>query len=366
MNFLTFFLTGLLSGAGLFVQNDTTKTLDLSGTVIVNAHYAQEPVASLSVSPSSVVDTVDTANEFVKIALFADKTWRFVKLPGYVQDKSIFKMHWDTYSVNPYQKTVEELPEEWAIWLVDSLNQYHRPVKNNLKVRSAYGPRNNRIHQGVDLSIPAGTPIYAAFTGQVRVSRFSDKGYGNIVIIRHENGLETVYAHLSERKVEVGDWVDAGHIIGLCGSTGRSTGPHLHFEVRYQGFSFDPEWIMDFATGELNHRLFVLKKKYFGVNHAAAQNFEDEAKAQEEASQKAKQETEPAQASKPAQSSASKTTSSQTKKTTASNSQYYVVVEGDTLYAIASRNKTSVAALCKLNNIEETSILSIGQKIKLR
>lgn len=354
MNFLTLCLTAILAVTSMTEEKDTSKTLDLSGTVIVNAEYAQQPVASLEVSTSSVVDTLDSGREFVKVVLHSDKSWRYVKLPGYVQDRSIFKLHWETTVVNPYQKTKEELPEVWSIWLVDSLNQYHRPLKASLYPRSTYGPRNGRLHQGVDLAVPTGVPVYSAFTGQVRVSRYSQKGYGNIVVVRHENGLETVYAHLSERKVEVGDWIDAGHIIGLSGSTGRSNGPHLHFEVRYQGFSFDPEWIFDFQTGELKHRLFVLKKKYFGVNQSVAQKFEEEEKTAQE-TQKTEQ--------------ASQTTQTPKVKTTASagsSAQWHVVVAGDTLYAIASRNKTSVSALCRLNNIEENAILAIGQKIRIK
>jgi murein DD-endopeptidase MepM/ murein hydrolase activator NlpD len=190
----------------------------------------------------------------------------------------------------------------------------------------------------VDLPLTTGTPVHAAFNGQVRVSRYT-KGYGNLVIVRHENGLETFYGHLSERKVEVGEWVNAGHIIGLGGSTGRSTGPHLHFETRYQGFSFDPQWLIDFKTGELRHRLFVLKQKYFSQYSSYEQDFEDEM-FNEEADLKEAAEREAM--------------------------RWHIVRSGDTLYGLALANKTTVSAICRWNGISERSTLRIGQKLRVR
>ena len=372
---LTLLLSGLISGTDVVSMTDTTKTIDLTETVVVNAEYANQPVGSVETSDVSVVDTLDTADEYVKILLYGDKTWRYIKKDGFKQKPEIFKMHWETTTVNPYNKTEDKLPEAWAIWLVDSLDQFHVPFKGG--ILSKYGPRRGRVHQGIDLPLTLGTPVYVTFPGQVRVSRYSDKGYGNIVVIRHENGLETIYAHLSERKVSVGDWVNAGQVLGLGGSTGRSTGPHLHFEMRYQGFSFDPEWIIDFKKGELRQRLFILKKKYFGVNRAEAQNFEAEEAAEKAAAEKAAAEKAAAEKSetisetevaaapapKPAAAPAPKPS---TTYTTANGEVWHVVVEGDTLYALASRNRTTVAKVCELNNITETTLLQIGQKLRIK
>jgi murein DD-endopeptidase MepM/ murein hydrolase activator NlpD len=190
----------------------------------------------------------------------------------------------------------------------------------------------------VDIPLSTGDPVYATFTGQVRVSRYS-KGYGNLVIIRHENGLETFYGHLSERKVEVGDWVNAGQVIGLGGSTGRSTGPHLHYETRYQGFSFDPQWLIDFKTGELRHRLFVLKQKYFSQYCSYEQNFEDEMFNEEEDIREAAE---------------------------LEAMRWHVVRSGDTLYGLAIANRTTVAEICRLNGISSKATLRIGQKLRVR
>ena len=346
MFFLALLLSSILASTDTLAVKDTTpvKTIDLTGTVIVNADYANQPVASINKSDVSAVDTLDTADEFVKILLYGDRTWRYIKVGGDKQKPEVFNTHWETTSVNPYQKPVEKLPDAWSIWLVDSLSQFHCPYKGSIWPGGKYGPRKNRRHQGVDLPLTVGTPIYATFPGKVRVSRYSESGYGHYVVIRHENGLETFYAHLSEKNVAVGDWVNAGQVIGLGGSTGRSTGPHLHYEVRYQGFSFDPEWIVDFKKGTLRQRLFVLKKKYFGVNHADPQNFEDEVPEEKKN-----------EAAKPA-----------TTPTSSSGAVYHVIVSGDTLYALAVRNNTSVASICRLNNITENTVLQLGQKLRIK
>ena len=160
-----------------------------------------------------------------------------------------------------------------------------------------------------------------------------------MVVIRHENGIETFYAHLSKRLVEENDWVNAGDVIGYGGSTGRSTGPHLHFETRYKGYAFDPQWLIDFKTGQLRHRLFVLKKKYFNIYSNYEQDFEDEIKNEED-----------------------------DKKEDAEREamRWYTIKSGDTLGRIAINHGTTVSALCRLNGIKSTTTLKIGRKIRVR
>jgi murein DD-endopeptidase MepM/ murein hydrolase activator NlpD len=190
----------------------------------------------------------------------------------------------------------------------------------------------------VDLPLKTGEPIRAAFTGKVRISKYWG-AYGNVVVIRHENGIETFYAHLSERLVEADQWVNAGDVIGYGGSTGRSTGPHLHFETRYKGYAFDPQWLIDFKTGQLRHRLFVLKKKYFNIYSNYEQDFDDEAKNEEE-----------------------------DKKEDAEREamRWYTVKSGDTLSGIAYRNHTTVKEICRLNGIKPDVVLQIGKKLRVR
>lgn len=314
------------------VRLDTTKT------TLVIPRPALEPLKSLMVSPDDPIDTLDTVNEHVKVVLYADNTWQYYKTPDFKKLSGLFDEHWDEVNSNPYKMSLNDLPSAWSLWLVDSLDQYHCPYQGDVYYRGKFGMRRGRRHQGVDIPLKTGEPVYATFTGKVRMSKYFG-AYGNVVIIRHENGLETFYAHLSKRHVEAGDWVNAGDVIGLGGSTGRSTGPHLHFETRYNGFAFDPQWLIDFKTGELRHRLFVLKKKYFNIYSNYEQDFEDEMKNEEEDKKE------------DAEKAAMK---------------YYTIRSGDTLGRIAINNGTTVNALCRLNGITPKTTLRIGRRIRVR
>ena len=304
-------------------------------SALLKRHTPVAPVRTLG--QVAAIDTLPTTHEELQIVLFNDNTWRYVRTKPSKQEEDIFSEYWNTGVTHVYYGiTAENLPESVAIQLVDSLGSCHYPYKGNMS--SKYGPRGGRGHQGVDLPLKTGEPIYATFTGKVRVSKYWG-AYGNIVIIRHENGIETFYAHLSQRLVEANDWVNAGDVIGYGGSTGRSTGPHLHFETRYKGYAFDPQWLIDFKTGQLRHRLFVLKKKYFDIYSNYEQDFDDEAKNEEE-----------------------------DKKEDAEREamRWYTIKSGDTLGGIAYRNGTTVKELCRLNGIKANAILKIGRKIRVR
>ncbi len=285
----------------------------------------------------AVIDTLPTGNDALSIVLFNDNTWRYILSENYKNDPDIFSDHWNTSATHVYTDIdVNSLPEATALRLVDSLESYHYPYMG--RITSRYGPRKGRSHQGIDIGLKTGDPVYATFDGKVRFSKYSGD-YGNLVIIRHNNGLETYYAHLSQRDVEVGDWVVAGQQIGLGGSTGRSTGPHLHFEVRYKGQSFDPERIIDFNSGDLRRGELLLRRRHFSIYAKYEQDFgdEEEVAKQEEAERKA-----------------------------AAAVQYHTVRSGDTLGALARKYGTSVSRICQLNNIKSTSILRIGQKLRVR
>ena len=214
------------------------------------------------------VDTLPSGNDAVMIVLFNDNTWKYLRNRDYVKDSEIYTRCWDTTKLFPYRDVVKlaDLPRSVDIELVDSLKCYHYPYK--AAIRSKFGMRRRRKHQGVDLPLKTGDPIYATFNGKVRISIPSSKsgGYGNLIVIRHDNGLETFYGHLSERIVHADEWVEAGQIIGYGGSTGRSTGPHLHFETRYCGQSFDPERLIDFQSGNLRRETFLLKKRAIWIS----------------------------------------------------------------------------------------------------
>ena len=328
----------LMAGAVYVANAINPVRIDTVRTQLVVPRPALEPLKSLVTSPTDAIDTLDTANEHIKVVLHADNTWHYYKTPSFQQVSGVYDSNWDDNSTNPYGIEQKDLPDEWAIWLVDSLDQYHCPFQGSVYHRGKFGVRRGRRHQGVDLPLKTGDPVYATFTGKVRVSKYWG-AFGNLVVIRHDNGLETFYAHLSKRNVEVGDWVNAGDVIGLGGSTGRSTGPHLHFETRHNGFAFDPQWLIDFEKGTLRHRLFVLKKKYFNIYSNYEQDFEDELKNEED-----------------------------DKKEDAEREamRWYTIKSGDTLGRIAINNGTTVNAICKLNGIKPTTTLKIGRKIRVR
>lgn len=339
-------LADFIATVPVSAQDTTIKTKKQAELLIPRPALA--PVQSVDAKNANALDTLDTADPRIKILLFSDFTWKYFKDPSYAVDDNTYKEYWTNDAPDPYHVSVESLPDEIALWIVDSLSGYHCP--NKTEVYSKFGYRHRRRHQGVDLPLQTGTPVYAAFDGKVRMAKYY-KGYGNLVVIRHDNGLETFYGHLSKIYVEEDQWVNAGAIIGLGGSTGRSTGPHLHFETRYKGYAFDPEWLIDFSTGTLRHRLFVLKQKYLNANSKYVPEsdqeeidiLEGDAKDKEEAAKKAEAE----------------------KKALAAE-QYHTIKSGDTLGGIARKYHTSVRSICRLNGISEKTTLRIGKKLRVK
>lgn len=275
------------------------------------------------------IDTLNTDDKFQKVILFDNGSWVFYDIPKPDVPDFISNDHWMTEQVHAYSDiSVTDLPEEVDLVLCDSLHGWHIPGEG--RIVSPYKVRKGHKHQGTDLGVGYGNPIYAAFDGIVRVALPPRQtgGYGNVVVLRHPNGLETYYGHMTHYVVETDDLVKAGEIIGYCGSTGRSTGPHLHFETRYMGQSFDPERVFDFEKGVLRDTVFTLKKHYFSIYSHEGQS-DKESKA-------------------------------------ASNRVTHTVKKGDTLGGIAKKYGTTVRSLCKLNGISEKKTLSIGQKIIVR
>ena len=288
----------------------------------------------------TVLDTLATENDAVQVILYSNNSWKYILNREVAKDSTIFEKYWDTTTLFPYKEVdMSGMPKSVVIDLVDSLTSYHCPYQGSVHPRGKYGPRRRRQHQGVDLPLKMGDPVYATFCGRVRISQYNKGGYGNLVIIRHDNGLETYYGHLSERLVEPDQWVEAGQIIGLGGSTGRSTGPHLHFETRYYGQSFDPERLIDFKNGTLSRETFLLKKSFFSIYSNAGQDFEDEIANEEQDKKEA------------AEKAAMK---------------YYKIRSGDTLGGIARRYGTTVTNICRLNGIKSTTVLRIGRSLRVR
>lgn len=334
---LALLTAGTLSAQVKTVNNTINKD-SLPEDAIIVKRVPLESGESFDPKDVLVVDTIPSSSEGLSIVLYNDNTWRYVRNRAIdVLDETIYTQNWDTTKIHAYDVELKDLPMSMVIDLVDTLKSYHYPVKG--RVTSKYGPRRRRIHQGTDIDLETGDPIYATFDGRVRHTTYIARGYGNLIIIRHDNGLETFYAHLSETNVKPGDWVTAGQVIGKGGNTGRSTGSHLHYEIRYKGHTFDPERLINFTTGDLRRETFLLKRTYFSPYSRFTQDFDEEIQSDEEDKKIAAE---------------------------AAAIKYHIVKRGDTLGRIAINNHTTVTKLCQLNGIKKTSTLRIGQRIRVR
>lgn len=211
---------------------------------------------------------------------------------------------WSNAYVHKFEDV--ELPDS----VVVSMKGYVMPT-DSTRITDTYGyrPRRGRSHFGIDIKVRTGDTIRAAFDGKVRISRYERRGYGHYLVIRHPNGLETVYGHLSKKLVAENDIVHAGDPIGLGGNTGRSTGSHLHFETRILGNAINPAYMFDFPNQKAVTDYYVYSKNTREV--------------------------------------------------------YYKVKSGDTLSRIAIKNETTVANICKLNGISRNAIIKVGQTLRV-
>jgi len=338
--FRVLFLTLILLPTILRAQADGSAPA--ADTLRVPADFVTDP-GTFKPGKGVDIDTLEINDGRLLLVLRDDHTWYYIKNFKLMEADDTFVKDWVPNSINPFKSPLDSLPLRNSICLVDSASTFVCP--NPTKVFSRFGYRHGRRHQGVDLPLKTGTPVVAAFDGRVRVSTYN-KGYGNLVVIRHENGLETYYGHLSKREVEVGDWVHAGDQIGLGGSTGRSTGPHLHFETRYQGYAFDPEWIADYEKGELRKNVFVLRRSYLDAGSRYVPESLDEEDDVYGADEKIIEEEKRLAAERAA-------------------IRYYTVKSGDNLGAIARKHGKSLNAVIKLNPGIKPDKLSIGQKIRV-
>lgn len=245
------------------------------------------------------------------------------------------KIHNNTFS--DYFKD-ESKNDSIVIDLSEALNGlFTMPYKGN--ITSHFGWRRYRAHYGTDIDLETGDSVSTAFDGMVRIAKSKVSGYGNVVVVRHNNGLETVYAHLSKILVEPGQQIKAGELIGLGGNTGRSTGSHLHFEIRFLGQPIDSEDLIDFVNGKLKQNEFVLKKSEvelkYDLRALHSRHKHDVGLSR-----------------------------SYTKNNNL-NSKLYKIKPGDTLGKIAQKNKTTIKAICEKNKFKQTKVLQIGQIIKI-
>ncbi len=228
---------------------------------------------------------------------------------------------WDSTQIHYPKYDFSTKTDTTYLLLANTNDDYVHPFKG--VVTSNFGWRKRRFHYGIDVNLNTGDTVVNAFHGIVRITKLS-KSYGNVVVVRHENGLETLYAHLKSRFVSSGDTIKAGAPIGLGGNTGRSRGSHLHYELRYLGVAINPLDIINFDTYRLNNDTLAISKNTFDYMHKIS-----------------------------------------AMKAEAKKAKWVVVKKGESLSVIASRNKTTISRLKQLNNIKGTMIRQ-GQKLRVR
>jgi murein DD-endopeptidase MepM/ murein hydrolase activator NlpD len=279
------------------VVSEDTVTLDESQTDVLE-----------------VVDSMQIGDEWVKIADY------FVI--------------WDSRSIDPYSMNPLEFNETIDLKIYDPTeNRFWNTPVESPRITSNFGFRWGRWHTGTDIDLETGDPVYSTYDGMVRVVGFDGSGYGRYIMVRHYNGLETLYGHLSKPLVESGQLVKAGDIIGLGGSTGRSSGSHLHYENRYEGNPFDTKHIFDWDIHQVRSDHFILTSQvwdYLRGGKSSQNEFES------------------------------------SNKPVYTRTLLHRVKSGETLTSIAGRYGTTASALAKKNNISIRSTLRIGQKIRVK
>jgi murein DD-endopeptidase MepM/ murein hydrolase activator NlpD len=223
---------------------------------------------------------------------------------------------WDNMHINAGRFESETWKDTARILLVDSSHNrlYAHPYCSY--ITSDFGQRRYLWHYGVDIKLHKGDSVRVAFSGIVRVIQYDRHGYGHVVVVRHADGLETLYGHLSREFVGVNQKVVAGEVIGLGGNSGHSTGSHLHFEMRYRGEPFDPHCIVDFENSRLKSDTLVLTRADF--------EYLVELRKQ----------------------------------------KWCTILSGDNLGHIAMRYHSTISKLCTLNGISRTTILRVGRKLR--
>lgn len=282
---------------------------------------AQQPLPA-TINPINETFQVDTlGNEVEELEVDSLKSC----------DQTIYKNIWNSTQIKYPANTLPNKNDTITISLMGSGDSpFVMPVKG--QILSKFGPRHRRMHTGTDIRLNSGDTVRCAFDGRVRLAR-KFNGYGNLVLVRHNNGLETIYAHLKAIKVKVNDTIKAGDLIGLGGRTGRATCNHLHFETRLFGEPFDSNKYIDYETFALRSDKVYYKNKQFEID---VNNLRD----------------------KPAPENTLLLASG-------SGASKHVIRKGDNLWVIARKYNTTVKKLCVKNNITAQKTLKVGSVIRI-
>lgn len=266
---------------------------------------------------STIGDTIVYKNK--RIVLNKDNTWKYIDIvENYISRcDSVMCYEWEEDEIFSYTSKPSLKDTIWLDMRIDS-NRFSIPFPGKV-LRTMAG-----AHKGVDIRLSTGDPVRSAFDGKVRYAKYNHGGFGNMVIIRHCNGLETYYAHLSRMNVDINDEVKAGDIIGLGGNTGRSTGPHLHFEVRYMDRPISPTLLFDFEK----NKLVSLE---FNVNSKPEKEHDIDGY-----------------------------------KVPVAQTKFHTVKKGESLSIIGRKYGTTPDKIAKLNKISKNSPIRPGQKLRVK
>jgi len=281
---------------------------------------AQSIAAVNSVSTSTLVDEEISKGEGDTSPVVHKNVFDLSLIPC----SDLYDDAWDSMNVDVPKFSKTDVASCMEFPLVDGSGcSYVHPFHGD--VTSNFGWRRYRMHKGVDIDLVTGDSVRAAFDGVVRIAKYNYGGFGHYVVIRHYNGVETLYGHLSKRMVRPNDVIKAGEVLGLGGNTGRSTGSHLHFEVRYRGQAIDPNQIISFEDGQLSSDTLYLDMEDYSYLHSANAAYN-----------------------------------------TGNGKVYHKMRYGDTLWALSRKYGTSVTRICRLNGISSRTTLRVGRVIRVR
>jgi len=275
------------------------------------------PLPSVAqINPDNILDTVETVDG--PVILYKNFSWQFlgnepVMLNVDEDSTGLFSEGWINDQIRSFGQMKPDSIHDTVLMLTYGEDIFCMPVPNEHLIRGFM-----YTHKGLDLRLKSGDTVRAAFNGVVRYARYNRGGFGNLVILRHYNGLETYYAHLSKIKVETNQIVRSGDLIGLGGSTGRSRGPHLHFEIRYRDVPIDPRRVIDLDSCMLISNALPVRKEVFYPSDWD------------------------------------------------STAVYHKIRSGDTLGHLSVKYHTSVKEICAMNKIRSNTILRIGRVLRVR
>ncbi len=311
------------------------KALTLLLSMIFSLSCSVAVAQQLANEPAGGMDENELEESEISLPVSNSATPAEIDIPFLNQ----YYTSWDTLYVRRYNEVPPSTGDSTYLPLFNDFSTgFVFPIEGDFL--SPFGYRGRRMHSGVDIRLESGDPVSAAFDGVVRMARYYS-GYGNCVVIRHFNGLETLYGHLSKINVKVNQAIKAGEVVGLGGRTGRASCNHLHFETRFQGKAFNPKQMIDFETYSLLTDTFSITKATFGRTRDYLPGTSGNI-------------------------ATDKDELTNTSKSKAKSKKYHTIKSGDTLYSLSRKYGTTVNQICSINGMKASKTLKIGTKVRVR